>query len=79
MRRELEFQINRTLFWTDSTAVLKYFAKDKARYHTFVANRVYVIRSVTVPKKWHYVSTNENPAYMASRGIQKLRDLVDSI
>lgn len=79
VRRELDFQINKTTFWTDSTAVLKYIANDRARYHTFVANRVQVIRSVTVPEQWHYVSTKENPADLASRGVQRMRDLADSI
>lgn len=40
VRKELNFQINKTVFWTDSTAVLKYIANDRARYHTFVANSV---------------------------------------
>ena len=77
--RELNFQLNSTVFWTDSTAVLKYIANDKSRFHTFVANRVQVIRSVTVPEQWHHVNTTKNPADLASRGVLKMSDLVKSI
>ena len=51
VRRELDFQINRTVFWTDSTTVLKHIANDRARYHAFIANHVRVIRSGTAPEQ----------------------------
>ena len=35
----------------------------------FVANRVELIRSYSNPNQWKYVSTNDNPADDASRGI----------
>ena len=44
-----------------------------------MANRVDVIRSVTVPEQWHYVSTKDNPADLVSRGVQKTRNLTESI
>ena len=79
VKRELHFQIDRVMFWTDSTPVLRYISNDRARYHTFVANRIQVIREVTVPAQWRYVGTKTNPADLASRGISKTQDLIDSV
>lgn len=39
------------------------------RFHTFVANRVSVIREYTSVSQWRYVNTKENPADDASRGL----------
>ena len=78
VKRELDFQLGKIMFWTDSTSVLKYISNDRARYHTFVANRIQVIREVTVPTQWRYVSTNTNPADLASRGVSNTQELMDS-
>ena len=43
MKGALEFPAHRTMFWTDSTTVLRYIRNDSARFHTFVANRLSVI------------------------------------
>ena len=44
VKRELVLHVDKVRFWTDSQTVLKYNADNKARYHTFVANRVNLIR-----------------------------------
>ena len=56
-------------FWTDSKVVLGYINNDAKRFHTFVANRVQVIRSNTDTKEWRYIDTKNNPADYASRGL----------
>ena len=55
-------------FWTDSTAVLRYIRNERTRFHTFVANRLAVIREGTSPQQWRYVQSHSNPADIASRG-----------
>ena len=70
LRRELDLQLLPSIFWTDSTAVLKYLRNEKARYHTFVANRVSLIRELSSVDNWRYVDTSLNPADMASRGLR---------
>ena len=40
---------------------------------TFVANRVSEIQSVTNPRQWRYVPTEENPADKLTRGLTALR------
>ncbi|XP_069129179.1 uncharacterized protein [Argopecten irradians] len=69
IKEELGFPINETFYWTDSTSVLRYIANKNARFHTFVANRVSVIREATEENQWRYVNTKENPADCASRGL----------
>ena len=67
---EMDGEIDDVFFWTDSTAVLKYISSDSARFHTFVSNRVQVIRESSDVSQWRYIDTNTNPADDASRGLQ---------
>jgi hypothetical protein len=74
METELELPITRCVFWTDSTAVLKYIQNEDKRFNTFVANRIAVIHDGSSKDTWKYVDSKSNPADDASRGIT-----VDSI
>lgn len=38
LQKELQWQLERSMFWTDSTTVLKYIFNEARRFHTFVAN-----------------------------------------
>ena len=67
--RELDADIDHVVYYTDSSTVLYYIHSEKSRFPVFVANRVNQIRDFTSPKQWKYVSTSENPADIASRGI----------
>ena len=65
---EMQCPVTKVYFWVDSTSVLKYIHNSKARYHTFVANRVSYIREATATNQWNFVPGNCNPADLASRG-----------
>ncbi|XP_071811289.1 uncharacterized protein [Apostichopus japonicus] len=67
--RELEFEDISEYFWTDSQVVLGYIQNDARRFKVFVANRVQQIRDHSSPEQWRYVSTTDNPADAASRGL----------
>jgi hypothetical protein len=69
IRAEIDVPIDASLFWTDSTCVIGYIANEDKRFQTFVANRVAIIREVSSPSQWRYVSTQLNPADDASRGL----------
>ncbi|XP_069979436.1 uncharacterized protein [Penaeus vannamei] len=69
LQKELGLKLEDSVFWTDSTSVLKYLFNQKARYHTFVANRVNLIRELSSASAWRYVDTKSNPADLASRGL----------
>lgn len=68
MRKELDLHLAKSMFWTDSTAVLKYIGNEKNRFRTFVANRLEEIRKLSTGSQWRHVPTSLNPADHASRG-----------
>ena len=49
--------------------VLGYIQNDAKRFKVYVANRVQQIRDHSTPTQWHHVKTAENPADVASRGL----------
>ena len=55
-------------FWTDSLNVLCWIKTTTRQLDRFVANRVQQILNQTLVENWHWVSTKENPADIASRG-----------
>lgn len=61
IRRELELSVHESVFWTDSTSVLKYIGNSNARSHTFVGNRVSPILDGFSPVQWRHVPTKLNP------------------
>ena len=45
IKRELELPLTEpSVFWTDSTSVLRYVNNEDKRFHTFLANRIAIIR-----------------------------------
>jgi len=67
-RKELRLQLQDSVFWTDSTSVLKYIKNETSRFRIFVANRVSEILKVSDASQWRFVNTAHNPADLASRG-----------
>ena len=56
--REMQMKIDRIFYWTDSMTVLRYIANETARFHTFVANRLVVIKDGSNPD---YQNSHERP------------------
>lgn len=69
-KKELKIDLLDSVFWTDSTSVLKYIGNETSRFKVFVANRVSQILKASGPVQWRYVDTSSNPADMASRGVR---------
>ena len=70
LKKELEVNLTDSVFWTDSTSVLKYIFNDTRRFQTYVANRVSTIRDLTHKSQWRHITTAINPADSASRGMR---------
>jgi len=71
LKRKLEIPVSaQSVFWTDSTAVLRYVKNKTRRYQIFVANRVAIIWHGSEPHQWKHVSGEMNPADDASRGLK---------
>ena len=56
-------------FWTDSMTVLRYLRNVSTRFKIFVAHRVQQIQDATDVHSWNYVPSEQNPADLASRGV----------
>ena len=69
LREELEISIDRSVFWTDSTAVLQYIRNESKRFQTSVASRLAVIHDCSKPSQRNFVDSNRNPADDASKGL----------
>ncbi|XP_068201610.1 uncharacterized protein [Palaemon carinicauda] len=69
----IDFRVYGVYYWTDSTTVMRYIKNDQARYQTFVANRVSMIREGSDQKEWRYVNSEWNPADDATRSKQSER------
>jgi len=70
LHSELEYEIQESVFWTDSTIVLCYIANHDKRFHTFVANRISSILDGSVPSQWRHIISELNPADDVSRGMR---------
>ncbi|XP_046963315.1 uncharacterized protein LOC124532456 [Vanessa cardui] len=55
--------------WTDSTVVLAWLSDHPSRWKTFVANRVSEILNILNRDQWSHISSGDNPADCASRGL----------
>ena len=73
---ELEYDFERVILWTDATTMLHYIRNDTCRFHTFVANRLRLIHSLSSPEQWRHVPSQLNPADIASRRL--MPDKIDN-
>uniref|UniRef100_A0A2H1VWV5 SFRICE_018011 n=1 Tax=Spodoptera frugiperda TaxID=7108 RepID=A0A2H1VWV5_SPOFR len=65
----LRCEVNRIIYWCDSSVVLSWLNGNSAKLKTFVANRVAEINELTDSSSWRYVPTDQNPADLISRGV----------
>ena len=70
-------QPGRIIYHSDSKVVLVYIYDETRRFYVYVANRVERIRKSSSPSQWRYVSTQHNPADIATR-LVKAKDLESS-
>ena len=64
----IEYAVNKVFFWTDFMSTIRYISNTTSRFKVFVANRLFIFHEVSDAKDWHYISTKENAADLASRG-----------
>jgi len=55
--KELEVEFCRTVYWTDSTTVLRYIENRSRRLSVFVANHLSRIHSSSQASQWRYVES----------------------
>lgn len=64
----LRHKIDKINLWSDSTVALAWINTEPHKLNCYVSNRVKEIREITDKSHWHWVSTNDNPADLLSRG-----------
>ena len=70
LKRELELTLtDASTFWTDGTSVLRYIKNENKRFHTFVANRIAMVRDGSHPDQWRHMGGDLIPADDLSRGL----------
>ena len=62
LQREMQLPLDISIFWTDSTTVLKYMQNENALYQIFIANRLQIIGEAISPCQWRFVDTENNLA-----------------
>ena len=70
VRKELDFSLDFSFFWIDSTSVLYCIKNYTKRFPIFAANRLAIIQNHTDITHWHHVPSKLNPADTASRGVE---------
>ncbi|XP_075977354.1 uncharacterized protein LOC142977361 [Anticarsia gemmatalis] len=70
----LKIPANNIYAYTDSTVVLSWLQSSPNRWRTFVGNRIADIQRNLEGNRWSHVTTTENPADIATRGV-KAKDL----
>ena len=68
-QKELGLHGIRTVAWTDSSVVLAWTKSHASRWKTFVAHRVAEIQRLLPDTQWRHVRTQDNPADLATRGV----------
>jgi len=74
-----EIPVSHLQAWSDSSVVLSWLTSDQKHFKVFVTNRVAKISQLLPGCMWNYVSTNDNPADPASRGLLPKSMLSSSI
>ena len=52
IQAELDLTVNKVIYWTDSTSVLKCINNETKRFHTFESNRLTIIHDGSAPQQW---------------------------
>lgn len=78
VRNSLAIEIERVVLWSDSSIALHWIKTPSYKLQTFVANRVSFIQTSTNDCEWRHVSSNLNPADIASRGASP-KELMENI
>ncbi|KAL3987991.1 21S rRNA GM methyltransferase [Sarotherodon galilaeus] len=55
---ELQLPLQPSVFWSDSTTVLKYISNQTSRFRTFVANRVDAVLKCSSPEQWSFMQSH---------------------
>ena len=70
IQEELDLTVNKIIYWSDSTSVLKCIRNETKRFHTFESNRLTIICNGPSPQEWKYINRGANSADDGSKGLK---------
>ena len=70
IKEQLKIETENMYFYTDSQVVLGYINNTSRRFYVYVCNRISRIHASSDPRQWRYVTTDMNPADLATRSVQ---------
>ena len=73
LRKELDTEIKKMFFWSDSKVVLGYISNSSKRFKILIGNRIQFIRDHSDVAQWHHVPNAYNPADDSSRGLDAIK------
>lgn len=68
----LDMKFDDVKYWTDSSIVLCWIAKESRTWQAFVSNRVGQIQNLSSTSDWYHVPSELNPADIISRGMNPI-------
>ena len=68
VKDELDIEINKKIFWSDSTTALYWLRTTEIRHRIFIANRPAKFLDVSFAQDWFYISSTRNPGDDDTRG-----------
>lgn len=66
-RRELDAEVDKDIYYSDSKVVLGYIQNKSRRLYVSVANHVQAIHNATEPSQWRYIDGAHKPVDLATR------------
>ena len=70
LKREIDLPIQYEVYWSDSMVALGYIHNSSKKFRRFVSNRVSFIKEHTKSASWRYVSSEDNPSDISTRGLK---------
>lgn len=77
IRRELDAEVDKDIYYSDSKVVLGYIQNESRRLYVSVANHVQAIHNATEPSQWRYIDGAHKPVDLATRWMSP-RKLMES-
>jgi hypothetical protein len=73
VKNALNINFNNCFLWSDSSIVLAWIQSPPNKFETFIANRISQIQRLSDKDQWRHVTSNQNPADIASRSMDPIQ------
>jgi len=78
IERDMDINIARRTFWSDSVTVLHWIKSDPRSFKQFVSNRIGEVQESSKVEEWRWVPSKQNPADVATRSSKKFTSTIQN-